>query len=634
MTQDVDVPRCSICDVDDAVIECSGHDTHGFCRECFQGYAKANFELNAEYERERNRGGLVSSAGNLPCPHFIQGTCNCTDIPSSMLRRFVDDDTFDMWRQADVRISMAVIERDQQEAEARREEAEEQRTPLENLRDAVQEALTKGGTVCCPQCKTKGEKDDQCMHIKCESCSTEWCYCCGRPRGNHRTPLFCSRESGCDSIGPYLESQPGWDNFAMRDESPGQGALSEFHRLRIAYFLKQLKQSTDEALWAELRAAHPDILSDVPTEGRRVDWDDIDAAEIPTFGETRPVDVRWAEEGREILADLEERRREALERQEDLELQSNRHTILQRRFAQYLATNVSRSGWIFTTVHFLCIFNLLCASIAVQEEVIKVCLASILCLYIIVLLSRVVGSAIDWRYLVLVSQEDERVLPYAEVQFCGSRDEVPYLSSAGRWSKMKWIYLCVLFVCLAFGVFLTIFFQGWSHVRCISNYGVCGLGPAVLAFAGMFFGGGTLLMNLSPPPEASGRRYQTFRTTMYKLILFGAVLVPVGIYLMVGYTDPYRYQTGWIAGAITLGLSTAITLGDLSNRYLSPRGFALDRGVFLSNRRHLAVWFLIILGLFFLGTSERNFERLRFGAVLSLGPMLFVLIDKIRSTNN
>jgi hypothetical protein len=56
---------------------------------------------------------------------------------------------------------------------------------------------------------------------------------------------------------------------------------------------------------------YPDVLDDVPTAGRSVDWDAIDTAEIPTFGDTRPVAVRWAEEGREILADLEARRRES-----------------------------------------------------------------------------------------------------------------------------------------------------------------------------------------------------------------------------------------------------------------------------------------------------------------------------------
>jgi hypothetical protein len=40
--------------------------------------------------------------------------------------------TLDMWRQADIRIGMAALLREQEEAEARRGAVEEQRTPLGN----------------------------------------------------------------------------------------------------------------------------------------------------------------------------------------------------------------------------------------------------------------------------------------------------------------------------------------------------------------------------------------------------------------------------------------------------------------------------------------------------------------------
>jgi prepilin signal peptidase PulO-like enzyme (type II secretory pathway) len=67
------------------------------------------------------------------------------------------------------------------------------------------------------------------------------------------------------------------------------------------------------------------------------------------------------------------------------------------------------------------IIGLLCASIAVRNELIKGCLAASLCVYVVILLSLAIGSAIDWRYSVLLNQGDEWALPYAEVQFCGSR---------------------------------------------------------------------------------------------------------------------------------------------------------------------------------------------------------------------
>lgn len=625
------LPPCTICHVDDTVIECSGSIRHGFCRDCFQGYARASFELNGEYEREREQGGLVSAPGSLPCPHFIQGECSCTAIHPSLLRRFVDDDTFEMWRHADVRLGMAALAREQEEAEALREIADEQRTPLGNLRHAVLEALTKGGTVCCPQCNAKGEKDDQCMHITCESCNTEWCYCCGRPRGSNGTRAMCSRSNGCDSVAAFLESHQGWAHFAIGNETPGAGALHEFHRRRSAYFLKQLKQSTEAELWAELRDTYPDILNDVPTAGRRIDWNAIDTAEIPTFGETRPVDVRWAEEGREIIADLAARRREALERQDEIELQSNPKTILQRRFALYLSNEIPSSRWKLLTFHFLVLFGLLCSSIAIQQEIVKGSFVAGLCLYISLLLTWAVSSAIDARYFVLLSHEDAWVLPYAEVQFCGSRVEVPYLSVAGRWRRIRMLYLFILFNCLAFGTAMTFFFRRWSQARCISYYGLCGLGPALLAFAAMLFGGGSILINCSPPPAVTAYRYPTFRSTMCQLFLFGAVLVPGGVYLMVGYGEDSPYQPLWIVGSVVLGVSMAVILGALSSRCLNPRGFALDRGEFLSNKWHLVFWVLVIAGAFMMGTAELGDARFVVGCSLSLSPILFVLLAKVRT---
>jgi hypothetical protein len=430
-------------------------------------------------------------------------------------------------------------------------------------------------------------------------------------------------------VAAFLESQQGWAHFAIGNETPGEGALHEFHRRRIAYFLKQLKQSTEAEMWAELRDTYPGILNDVPTAGRKIDWDSIDKAEIPTFGETRPVDVRWAEEGREILADLATRRREALERQDEIELQSNRKTILQRRFALYLSNEVPRSRWVAVTFHFLVLFGLLCSSITIQHEIVKGSFVAGLCLYISLLLTLAVSAAIDGRYFVLLSHEDEWVLPYAEVQFCGSRVEVPYLSAAGRWRRIRMLYLFILFNCLAFGIAMTFFFRRWPRARCISHYGLCGLGPALLAFAGMLFGGGSILVNCSPPPAATAYRYPTFKSTMCQLFLLGAVLVPGGVYLMVGYADDSPYHPLWIVGSVVLGVAMAVILGALSSRCLNPRGFALDRGELLSNKWHVLFWALVIVGAFMMGSAELGDARFVVGCSLSLSPILFVLLAKL-----
>lgn len=613
---------CGICHVDEAVLECSGNDAHGFCRECLQGYTRANMEpLTGEYERERDQGGLVSRPGELPCPHFIQGTCNCTAMAPSILRRFVDDDTFDMWRKADVRLGMAELERDEQATNEQAAEAKEARTPLDNLRDAVQEALTRGRTVCCPQCFSKGEKDDQCMHIKCASCRTEWCYCCGRRRGGGTG--CCSRENGCDSTSSYLESQPGWSGFAIGEETEGEGAVNELHRKRIAYFLRQLKENTDLVLWGELQTLYPAILTNVPTDGRRIRWDEIDSAEITTFGNTTPDDVQWAVEGRDIVADLEERL-------EDTELQSSRHTLLQRRFAQYVATGVSSIWWKWVAIDLLALIALLAASIIAEEEILKISLVSVLCFYITIHLVLLAGFVIDWRYTILSNEEDDYVLPYSEVQFCGSRDERPYLSSTGRWSLMKVFYFLILFSCITFGVFLTLFFGRWSEYRCIENYGVCGLGPALLVFAGMVFGGGTLLVNLSPPPITPGGRRAGYRSNRRILLFLGGVVMPVGTYLMAGYADADTIQNGWLIGSLLVGLSAVLILSGLSKRFFSVRGFTLNRRGLISCNWHLAYWSLTVIGLFVLGTTSTAQNR----TVISFTvcPTLLVLIRKIRSS--
>lgn len=623
-TGDSDLPICGICNVDDGVIECSGQEAHAFCRECFEGYARVNFELNGEYERERDRGGLVSNSGGLPCPHFIQGACNCTEIAPSLLRRFVDDEAFRSWRQADVRLGMAESQRESDEAEARRQAVEEQLSPVENLRQAVLEAFTKGGTVCCPECSAKGEKDDQCMHIRCQSCATDWCYCCGRKREDGG----CHGSNKCDAESCYLENSPGWDSFGLDEETQGQGALHEFHRRRVAYFLRHLKQNTGDSLWTELRATYPDLLTGVPTEGRSIDWDSLDDAMFPVFGTTARSDVKWASDWRDIIDDLEERRKVALD---NILNQTGRRTILQRRFARYVESGVSRLDWLWVVLHFLALFALFTACIAVENELAKLLLGSGLCLLIVYLLARNTSSAIDARYTILSNQEDETLLPYAEVQFCGTREELPYLSRAGRWRRLKWLYLVSLFACLSFGIFLTVFFRGWSEARCISYYGVCGIGPALLVYGAMVFGVGTLFVNLSPPPE-SRRGLRMFGSHAYFLYILGGVMMPVGTYFMIGFPFSSSYWFMWAVGAALVWSSASVVLTDLSQRCLNPRGFAVSRGGVTD--KAVLFWAATMFGLLLLRTADTNVIQITFGCILSVCPSLYFLIQKYRAASS
>lgn len=90
--------------------------------------------------------------------------------------------------------------------------------------------------------------------------------------------------------GIFLESHPGFGGHEMNNETSGEGALHEFHRRRMAYFVRLVKIVVDERdanLWNQFRQANPTILDDVPTSGREIAWEDVDDAQAPTFGNTR-----------------------------------------------------------------------------------------------------------------------------------------------------------------------------------------------------------------------------------------------------------------------------------------------------------------------------------------------------------
>ena len=76
------------------------------------------------------------------------------------------------------------------------------------------------------------------MHMS--HCGRSWCFCCGRPSG-HEAGQCARGGGGCDASSYNLESNPGWNNFARGGESRGEGALQEFLRRRVAFFLRELK---------------------------------------------------------------------------------------------------------------------------------------------------------------------------------------------------------------------------------------------------------------------------------------------------------------------------------------------------------------------------------------------------------
>lgn len=84
----------------------------------------------------------------------------------------------------------------------------------------------------------------------------------------------------------YLEQHPGWGNFALPDsgENAAFAAQQEFLRRRQAFMVGAVKVHTDADLWTRLRQEHADLLQNVPTKGRHIDWDTLDEADMPLFG--------------------------------------------------------------------------------------------------------------------------------------------------------------------------------------------------------------------------------------------------------------------------------------------------------------------------------------------------------------
>jgi len=250
---------------------CVGNAPHALCDECFCGYAGAQFEPTGAFEGERRQnitsGGsgagdsadqvVVSERGHLPCYLFLTGECNCASIPATTLARVLstDERVLDLYDQARRRIISADEERNRQEAARAQEESEARETPVDRLRRVVGEALSRGGRTKCPDCDVHVQKNDACMHMECP-CGTRFCYCCGRRNGNGQGE--CPKNGGgCDSQTPFLESYPGWSAFDINGETPGMGALNEFHRLRMMYFLRQVKENCPAEDWEALRRESP-----------------------------------------------------------------------------------------------------------------------------------------------------------------------------------------------------------------------------------------------------------------------------------------------------------------------------------------------------------------------------------------
>lgn len=244
----------------------------------------------------------IQEAHDNPTPPVSSGdlACPCKDCPAFFslrtLRQFLQDEVFEVYKSYLGRKAVAKSQAEQTLALKTKQASQQQRTPLQLLVSAIQEACSAGVSLKCPDCGLVSQKDDECLHMTCPDCLCAWCYACGRDQDD------CG--DSCDYISAYLQDNPGYDQCCLFQESPGTGARHEFHKRRIMYFLKRLQESLPVELWEQLVQNHPNLLDKVPTQGRRIEWEEIPGAPLPVVGRTHFTQVTWRNEMDSTIRDL------------------------------------------------------------------------------------------------------------------------------------------------------------------------------------------------------------------------------------------------------------------------------------------------------------------------------------------
>lgn len=320
--------QCCVCfeeidtsDSNEPVLGCSGTSiTHYFCRDCGLDYLVGSmgigevFETTQVPQRFYNRNGHdpnaedtqqeqnnrvirtgVSNPGELPCPGFVAGDCDCSSLSFQTILGMIgnDENAFRAYNRSIQNVGLANNNSDN----GNNNENDSTRTSgirrysVPQIYNRVAEALSEGFKMRCPNCNQEGMKNNECMHMKCPRCNESWCYCCGRYRAQSGEPH--ERCRGCDSTNIYLQNQDGWQSFAIGTESSKEGALYEFHRQRQAYIVRHTKDETHPDDWDSFVRAYPNFLMDTPTDGRHITWSELDNAEPPVFGNSTVDDLLW-----------------------------------------------------------------------------------------------------------------------------------------------------------------------------------------------------------------------------------------------------------------------------------------------------------------------------------------------------
>ena len=533
--------QCSLphCDEPAGSARCTGTTPHYLCDSCFCGYASSQFDPMGAFARERISNNVVSAPGQLPCYLFLTEECDCASIPTTTLARILSTDpiALDAYESAKRRLIQAQHDREQAE-NTRHVEREQEFTPLESLQQVIADALSRGGYVPCPQCGQHGQKNDACMHMSCP-CGTRYCYCCGRQRGDG--PLNCRSDgSGCDYPSPYLENHPGWNQFSLNEnESAGMGALHEFHRRRMAYFLRQVKLNYPPELWEQLRRDYPDLLNSTPTDGRCIQWDEIDSAKPPLFGSTTVDQLEWEDGGVHACAEV------VVEEQHRQERAPKRHGPRQQASPPICQNHKLLTGiWILGFILAILLQSLRVVS---DSQALKTAGN--------ILVAVLVGTGLPILAMAIVDYFAANHGCIREVQCIrGRNNELPYLSTDGRWSRNRSLYWYTFFC----GIALASVCLAHKEIQFLHAFGVFLLTAILISYCTI-----TIIVNAEQAPDGQPQCSQ-FKHFMIRLCAHGGIL-SIGVGILSVYSNVYN---GNAAGKVFFAIGLAGVFSELGPRVL------------------------------------------------------------------
>lgn len=339
-------------------LQCGGSSGHTICRECLSKHWVQACAKGGAYETERTdpKSGVVSAKGEVPCPCFAVehlGGCAAGALPeptaTGSVRHLFTAECVKIFDATAARLatsalgSDAVMEcpecKDQvyvlddsgnrlqmgsccqcstllcvacncrmhtgqtcDEYRASQVAQATAQSQLQAARQLVEAALLRGQFVPCPECREPKRKDDACVHMTCDDCGCHFCYVCGQDRypgvrgkGSDYTEAN-RKDCGCDSDSSYLDKTKRRLNAQrLPDETRGDAALAEFHRRRMARFVRVAQCKVPADVWCRLRDRHSDLLTNV-IAGRSIDWDEISSAEHVQTGNGRARAWLGAEE--------------------------------------------------------------------------------------------------------------------------------------------------------------------------------------------------------------------------------------------------------------------------------------------------------------------------------------------------